>query len=224
MSVTRGQEWGNSDSSEQWLGTALSTLYLRPLSQPIRSALLFPHLIEEETETRGVSNLPKASREPRTHEEGSNLGLEGIWSLGGANEWPRWENGSREGSHKGCRSRGVWKGPVPAGAPMDGCLGLCWRSGRLSPYNCHTLWDVSREAWPVHLRLVRPNLLQWLQPPRPLPLSSPGTPSTMPGPFLACSAMDSPTSSSLSRQALSKCSLPDHPSPISTLRLRISWA
>lgn len=101
------------------------------------------------------------------------MGLEGRWSLDGANEWPVWENESREDSHRACLSRGVWNGPVPAGAPMDGCLGLCWRSGRLRPYNCHTLWDLSREAWPVHLRLVRPNFLQWLQPPRPLPLSSP---------------------------------------------------
>lgn len=100
--------------------SSLNTLYLRPLSHPIRSALLFPHLIEEETEARGVSDLPKVSREPRTREEGSNLGLEGMWSLDGANEWPRWENGSREDSHRGCLSRGVWNGPVPAGAPRMG--------------------------------------------------------------------------------------------------------
>lgn len=49
----------------------------------MRSALLSPHFTEEETKAKGISDLPKVSREAGTHEEGSSLGLEENMEPGG---------------------------------------------------------------------------------------------------------------------------------------------
>ena len=109
--------------------------------------------------------------------------------------------------------RGTQNGPVPAGAQMDRCLGLCWGSGRLSPCDFHTLFDLSREAWPKNPRLVGPKFPQWLQPPGPLTLYCLSTFSSMPGPFLTYTITPQ-----------SEHSLPDHSSLISILRMRFSQA
>ena len=53
-------------SSGQALLCVFYTLYL--LSHPRRSALLSPLLTEEEPEAKGISDLPKLSREAETHE------------------------------------------------------------------------------------------------------------------------------------------------------------
>ena len=101
----------NYDSSERWLGTPLSTLYLRPLSRPMRSVLLLPHFTEEETEARSASNLPKVSREAGNHDRDQVWGWRGQRSgLGGDEGDPEWPSSCRGSDGQVLGSvLGVWK-------------------------------------------------------------------------------------------------------------------
>lgn len=94
----RGSNGEDYEHSEQWPGTPPSTLYVRPLSCPLKSALLFPQTTEEQMR-QGVHVTYSRLVEKKEKVQGCQGQMS---SLGG-----------NEGTQKDSQN-----GPVPAGAQV----------------------------------------------------------------------------------------------------------